>query len=147
MLVYLTFFLEIIIFVLLYFLFRNKKYYFPTNFISREEMSLYRKTQEEFLKELQNLTESSLSQIEEKLKETREILNLIEKESQKLSTNLNLIQKNSHKEKEEIKVDERTSKIYELRDRGLSIYEIAKEVGISKGEVELILNLRKKING
>lgn len=37
-----------------------------------------------------------------------------------------------------------TSKIYEMADSGREILEISKETGIPRGEVELILSLRKK---
>lgn len=139
MLVYLIFFLQIITFILIYLLFKSKKY-LPQNFISREEISLYRQAQEEFLKELNNLTEFSISRIENKLNEMRELLNLVEEKTLKIEEKAEKQPENVEEEKRQ---EEKSPKIYELRDKGWSIYEIAKEVGISKGEVELILNLRK----
>lgn len=137
MFIYIIFFLQIIIFIFLLLLFKNKKYINP-EFLTKEEMSLYRESQEEFLKELHNITESSVSQIEEKLQELKKILSLVEKETQKLSILSKPISSQS-----ETKIEGKNSRIYELQDKGWSISEIAKEVGLSKGEVELILNLRK----
>ena len=155
--IYIIFLTQIIILILLAYLFINNL--IKANSKVPEEYNVRSENAKLLIKELENLALDLSGDVEKKI----EILkNLIKSADERIDMLNNLMQKQvayvkiadvedvaeenlPDIEKEEMYSNYKYGKIYEMADQGWDIIDIAKESKVGKGEVQLILDLRKDV--
>ena len=96
-----------------------------------------RATMERLVIELEELSREVSAKIDTKMK-TLEVL--IRQADERIDALKNLVPTSDEKSRE---LAARYSEVYELADSGTSLGDIAKQMGMHAGEVELILSLRR----
>lgn len=98
---------------------------------------------DEIIDELKYTSEALMDEVEQNIAELRRYLNEIkEKEVEEIKINEAMIDKSNMETKEnEISANKKVNMIYDYYNKGMDIAEIAKLLGIGKGEVSLILSL------
>lgn len=131
--------------------------------VSAEHAAKLQASLAELLHELQTLSQDVTGDLEQKLSELKELLQVADRKLEELSSQeqeqegyylekLRAEKERTARPELQITVEdadvpplsERYKRIYRMADEGLSIDDIARRLEMGKGEIQLILSLRKK---
>lgn len=112
-------------------------------YVKEQEIKKAISDADEIIDELKYTSETLIDEIEQNINILRNYLNEVKEKEVNLAKSNNVVLKNSINEtvKEEEDTSNKINRIYEYYSQGMNSEEIAKSLGIGKGEVSLILSL------
>ncbi|MFH0926911.1 MAG: hypothetical protein V1872_14975 [bacterium] len=119
-----------------------------TGYVSEEEMESLVDNLNELVEEFQGLSKKTLDNIADKVKTVDKTSRILDKKIEELKNilsqaNIVISTQSTIKNIVNDKMQERRTKVIELKKQGMGLKEISKMLEIPEGEVNLILNLKK----